>query len=221
MTIQEAIKERHSVRQFRDIPIAAETAAELNAMIKKANEESGLHIQLILDDPECFNTLIAHYGKFTNANNYIAVAGPKTIPDLDERGGYYGQKIVLAAQTMGLNTCWVGGSYGKGKCKADQTKNEKILCVIAIGYGENDGKAHKSKPMEKLCTVPVDEMPDWFKAGVEAAMLAPTAMNQQKYMIDLKGDKPVITAKMGMMAKIDLGIVKYNFEAASGRKCGH
>ena len=170
MDIKEAIKERHSVRQFQDIPVTEVDREQLNELIKACNTESGLHMQLILNDPDCFNTFLAHYGKFTNANNYIAMVGKKSFGDLDERCGYFGQKIVLEAQRMGLNTCWVAGTYGKGKCKA--------------------------------------------------AMMAPTALNQQKFMIDLKGDLAVITAKAGPMTKIDLGIVKYNFEAASGRKCG-
>ena len=62
-------------------------------------------------------------------------------------------------------------------------------------------------------------MPVWFKNGVKAAMMAPTAINQQKFMITLDGDEAVITTKSGPMTKIDLGIVKYNFEAASGHKC--
>ena len=62
-------------------------------------------------------------------------------------------------------------------------------------------------------------MPDWFKEGVKAAQKAPTAINQQKFMITLDGDTPVIKAKKGPMTNIDLGIVKYNFEAASGHKC--
>ena len=134
MTLQEAIKARHSVRQFTNQPIAAETAEALNALIEKCNEESGLHLQLIRDDPECFRTLLAHYGKFTNTRNYIAVVGPKTLPDLEERGGYYGEKIVLAAQMAGLRTCWVGGTYGRGKCKANLSAGEKLLCVIALVY---------------------------------------------------------------------------------------
>lgn len=219
MTIQEAIKARHSVRQFKKEPIAQETAAELNALIKKLNSESGLHMQLIQDDPACFDTLLAHYGKFTNANNYVAIVGSKKLSDLDERGGYYGQMVVLSAQMMGLRTCWVGGTYGKGKCRADQAAGEKIVCVIAIGYGENDGVPHKSKPLRKLCTVPEEKMPEWFKAGVEAAIQAPTALNQQRFTISLEGDKAVIKSGMGVMTKIDLGIVKCNFEMASGRKC--
>jgi nitroreductase len=151
--------------------------------------------------------------------HYIAVAGPKALPDLEERGGYYGQKLVIAAQQAGLNTCWVAGTYKKGKCKAELREGEELVCVIAIGYGENEGKKHKSKALSRLCSVPEDEMPGWFRNGVKAAMMAPTAMNQQKFHISLEDGEAVITAGKGPMTLIDLGIVKYNFEVISGHRC--
>ena len=219
MDLREAIKSRHSVRKYKDIPIPEELVAKLNMLIDACNAESGLHIQLITGDPECFDTLLTHYGMFSNVNNYLALVGPKSLPRLEELCGYYGQQIVIAAQMMGLNTCWVAGTYSRSKCKADQQEGEKIVCVIAIGYGETQGVKHKSKPLSKICNVPESEMPVWFKNGVKAAMMAPTAMNQQKFMSTLDGDKAVITAGRGPMTKIDLGIVRYNFEAVSGHKC--
>ena len=219
MDIKEAIKTRHSVRQYKDIPIKEDERKRLEELVRLCNDESGLNIQLICDDPECFSTFLAHYGRFRNTKNYIALVGKKTMDNLDELCGYYGQKLVLEAQMMGLNTCWVAGTYGKGKCKANIHAGEKIVCVISLGYGDNIGSTHKSRPAEKLCDVPEDKMPDWFKEGLEAAMLAPTAINQQKFLVSLDGDKPVITAKRGPLTMIDLGIVKYNFEAASGHKC--
>ncbi|MDO5134039.1 MAG: nitroreductase family protein [Eubacteriales bacterium] len=218
MDIKEAIRARHSVRRYKDDPIPDALSAQLEDLIGECNEASGLHFQLIRDDPECFDTLLAHYGWLKNVKNYVAVVGPKDLPDLEEKGGYYGQKIVLAAQMAGLNTCWVAGTYKKGKCKADRKDGETVIAVIAIGYGEDEGKKHKSKPLSRLCSVPADEMPVWFRNGVKAAMMAPTAMNQQKFFITLEGEDAVITAGRGPMTKIDLGIVKYNFEAASGRR---
>ncbi len=218
MDIKDLIKDRHSVRQFKDMPIVPELRSTLDALVTEVNKESGLKIQVIYDDPDCFNTFMAHYGKFKNAVNYIALVGDKSIENLEERCGYYGQRIVLKAQEIGLNTCWVGGTYGKGKCKADANKGEKIVCVIAIGYGENAGVKHKSKPVSKLCNVPEEEMPTWFKNGVVAAMMAPTAINQQKFYITFENDEVKITSKKAPYAKVDLGIVKYNFEAVTGRK---
>ena len=91
--------------------------------------------------------------------------------------------------------------------------------MILTGYGETDGAKHRSKPVGKLCDIAEEEMPVWFKNGVKAAMMAPTAMNQQKFKITLEGDEAVITAGNGPMTKIDLGIVRYHFEAVSGHKC--
>ncbi|MBO4784517.1 MAG: nitroreductase family protein [Lachnospiraceae bacterium] len=218
MTIKEAVNERHSVRQYKDIPIEKEKEKELRDFIEVINDENGLDIQFIVNDPECFDSFLAHYGKFTNVQNYIAMVGNKQYPNLDETMGYFGEEIVLKAQTMGLNTCWVAGTFSKKKCKAQVGKDEKLLCVISIGYGENQGQNHKSKPLEKLCKADLSTAPEWFKEGVEGALKAPTALNQQKFVITLEGEDAKISSKGGAMTKIDLGIVKYNFEVASGRK---
>ena len=46
---------------------------------------------------------MAHYGKFENVKNYIAIVGNKND---QEKAGYYGEKIVLKCPELGLNTCW-------------------------------------------------------------------------------------------------------------------
>ena len=217
MDIREAIDARHSVRQYLDKPIDADQIDALNRIIEDCNQQSGLHMQLILDDPDCFKSFLAHYGKFRGVRHYIALVGPKDKKDLDETCGYYGECIVLEAQRMGLNTCWIAGTYKKSNCRAAVTPREKLVCIISIGYGETQGIDHKSKPISKVCNV--KEMPDWFKEGLDAALKAPTAINQQRFFVTLQDGEPVITSKRGPLTKIDLGIVKYNFEAASGHKC--
>lgn len=221
MTEKEAVTARHSVRHYKDLPIEESKCLELNKLIDECNSKSGLKMQLILDDPECFKTFLAHYGWITGAKNYIALIGKKSSENLDETCGYYGQKLVLAAQMLGLNTCWIAGTYKKGKCKVNLSKDEKIVCIISIGYGENQGVEHKSKALDKLCNISQADLsstPKWFQDGVESALKAPTAMNQQKFFIKLEGENVTITAGNKAMAHIDLGIVKYNFEVGSGKK---
>ena len=41
------------------------------------NRESGLHIQLVRNEPKAFDGLVAHYGKFIGVTNYIAMIGKK------------------------------------------------------------------------------------------------------------------------------------------------
>ncbi len=218
MTIEEAIQSRHSVRKYTDEPMAPELIEKLNAEIKACNEESGLKIQLLVNEPKCFDNIKA-YGAFKNAVNYIAMVGDRTREDFYETCGYYGERLVLFAETLGLRTCWVAGSFGKGLCKAKRQVGEKTACVISIGYAEREGRPHVSKPIEKVCNVKQEDMPEWFRKGVDAALLAPTAINQQQFMISLEDGEPVIRAKYGPYSRIDLGIVKYHFEIASGRKC--
>lgn len=215
MEILEIMNRRHSVRQYTDRAIEEEKRKILNALTADINKKAGLHIQIIYDDPKCFNSFMARYGKFTGVGNYIALVGKKS-PNLDETLGYYGEELVLKAQELGLNTCWVALTHGKSGSVAE--KGEKEVCLISLGYGTTQGTAHKNKPLTELCTCP-EPMPEWFRSGMNAAMTAPTAMNQQKFHFELLQDGTVkATCGSGFYTKLDLGIVKYHFETVSGKK---
>lgn len=215
MEMIEIMNLRHSVRQYTNAVIEPDKRKTLNALIEEINAESGLHIQIFYDEPKCFDSMLAHYGKFVGVKNYIALVGKKS-SDLDERLGYYGEKLVLKAQELGLNTCWVAMSHGKSK--ADIQKNEKQVCLISVGYGASQETAHKNKTLNEVCNYTSD-MPEWFLNGVNAALLAPTAMNQQKFFFELLSDGSVkTTCRRGFYTKLDLGIVKYHFEIGSKRK---
>lgn len=152
---------------------------------------------------------------FLSHSPYIALIGPKG-PELEERCGYYGERLVLTAQQLGLNTCWVAMTYSKIKTAFTIAPGEKLCVVIALGYGQTQGTAHTSKTVEQVSRV-AGAMPGWFEDGVKAALLAPTAMNQQKFTFTLKGDKVRADAGLGFYAKVDLGIVKYHFELGAQR----
>jgi len=218
MNKMEAMEKRHAVRDYLDKPIPGETITALEAKIEECNAKGGLHIQLVTGEPDAFDGFMAHYGKFKGVQNYVALIGSKG-PVLDERIGYYGEIIALEAQILGLNTCWVAMSFSKGsarkRCQLDA--GEKLVCVLALGYGATQGVPHPSKPMASLIRGG-DSGPAWFRKGVEAAMLAPTAMNQQKFEFSLLGDKASVRSLGGFYASIDLGIVMVHFEMGSGRK---
>jgi len=223
MTIQEAIAARHSVRAYKGQPLTAEVVKALEDKVAELNREGRLHMQLILNEPKAFLGTLAKYGKFRGVNNYIVMAGKKA-DDLDERIGYYGEHLVLFAQTLGLNTCWVGLSYSKVPGTYVLEDGEKIACYIAIGYGETQGVGHKIKTVEQVSNTS-DTTPSWFKKGVEAALLAPTAVNQQKFSFEYVGMKDghhQVRAKKGFSmigyTKMDLGIAKYHFEVGAGKE---
>ncbi|MBQ7688314.1 MAG: nitroreductase [Clostridia bacterium] len=215
MDYLEAMTARHSVRSYENRPLPPEIVGELERQIEEINAQSGLHIQLVTNEPKAFDSAMAHYGKFSGVTNYFALVGKKG-PALEESCGYYGEKLVLAAQAMGLNTCWVALTFKKVPGAYTVEKGEKLLLVIALGYGKTQGAAHRSKAPEELADLKNDA-PAWFSDGVKAAALAPTAVNQQKFRFFYDNGKVAAEAGRGFYTKTDLGIAKLHFELGAGK----
>lgn len=209
MTIREAIDARHSVRRYTKRPIDGAILKALEDEIKACNAESGLSIRLFLNDPSAVKGLWA-YGSFENADNYIVLAGPDT-DDLYRLSGYWGERLVLFSETLGLSTCWIAGSYKKSRVKKLLSDGEALAAIASIGYAAKPGMPHRSKSFEQVTEIE-GTAPDWFRAGVEAALLAPTAINQQRFRFTWKDGKATLRALSGPYSMIDLGIVQYHFE---------
>lgn len=226
MTLLEAIQARHSVRKYEDTPITEDAIATLREKVEQVNTAGNLHVQLILDEPKAFSGKgkLTTYGKFTGCSNYLVMAGKKS-DDLDERVGYYGEQLVLLAQTLGLNTCWVGLTYSKIPGTYVLDEGEKIACYISIGYGMTQGVSHKIKSPADVSNAS-DITPRWFNEGVKAALLAPTAINQQKFHFECldfgTNGKRLVEARRGTSiigyTQMDLGIAKLHFEIGAGKE---
>ncbi|MBO4469016.1 MAG: nitroreductase [Bacteroidales bacterium] len=218
MTELEAIKARHSVRQYTERPIEDSQVEALRAEISTINALSCLNIQLVLEEPKSFSTGVWKYGKFSGVRNYFVMAGLRG-KEAEEKIGYYGEKLVLLAQMLGLNTCWVGLTYTKIPGTFTLREGDIVHCVISLGYGVNQGVQHPLRPVEDFYEA-AGPLPDWFRAGLEAALLAPTAINQQKFKFILKTDGRVEAKPLHSMVGytyIDLGIAKYHFEIGAGK----
>lgn len=216
MTEIEAILQRHSVRAYTDRRIEEEKIRQLNLLIDEVNEAGNLHLQLLEDAGKTFNRILSKAMGLSSAPSVIACVGSDD-GTLEERVGYYGERIVLAAQAMGLNTCWAG-TFRKEGVPARVEAGERLVLVVAIGYGENQGKQRKSKTAAQVSTAAAGR-PEWFDYGVEMALLAPTAINQQRFEISLQADGSVtFSDKGGPFSKVDLGIVKYHFEVGAKAK---
>ena len=221
MQLTEAIMARHSVRKYLDKTIEPEKVSALLGAIGRINRETGLNFQLVLDEPKAFSGMfISTYGQFSGVKNYLVLAGPKG-KGAEEKIGYYGEELVLLAQTLGLNTCWVGLTYKKVPGAFTLRKGDIIHCVISLGYGENQGVQHPQKKAASEFAEVAGEMPAWFRNGLEAALLAPTAVNQQKFRFVLHPGNLVEAKPLFSLVgytTIDLGIAKYHFEIGAGKE---
>lgn len=222
MDILDAIRQRHSVRAYTTEPIEDSKVSMISTSLDEYNRQSGLALRLVVAEPRAFSGRLARYGKFDAVRNYIAVVGPAKEPNLDEKLGYWGEHAVLLAQMLGLNTCWVGLTFSKVPEALGLKPDEKLRALIAIGYGASAGVEHKIKSAQKVAKslLPEGKWPEWFKAGVDAALLAPTAVNQQKFHFTLQPDGRTVSAKagLGFFSHVDLGIVKYHFEQGAGKE---
>lgn len=219
------ISARHAVRRYRETAIPEEILKTLKDAAETADKEGNLHIQLVTDEPRAFSGTMASYGKFSGVRNYFIMAGKKS-DDLDERIGYYGEQLVLLAQKLGLNTCWVGLTYKKVSDAYELGNGEKVVCCIAVGYGETQGVSHKTKTPEEVSNVS-GSTPDWFRKGVEAALLAPSAINQQKFYIEYlekeSGTLPRVSIRtkgisLAGYTQLDKGIARLHFEIGAGKE---
>ena len=214
MDWMEVMRARHSVRSYRDKPIEEEKVRALEEEIAAIPAASGLAVRLLTEEPGAFAGDAPRYGAFRGCRNYFALVGPR---DAEEAVGYWGERLVLRAQALGLNTCWVVLTYRKGKVPVTLRPGEKLHAVIALGYGQTQGTPHRSKPTEALAACAPDD-PAWYRAGVEAALLAPTAVNQQRFFLSREGETVTAKARPAFHSAMDLGIVKYHFELAAGKE---
>ena len=216
------MQNRHDVYAYTDEPIAPDVVAQMQEEIDAVNEISGLHIQLVLNDPKGISGFWAAYGKFKNVKNYLALVGPNSMR-LDEQCGYFGEHLVLIAQGLGLQTCWAGLGFNRKKGAFKKAEGERAAVAIAIGHGVNMGASKEMKPAGEISNLNSDS-PEWFRRGIEAVQLAPTVMDEQAIRIDLLDDANpdgrrhvrAIVAEKGHYNYVDYGIARYHFEMQAG-----
>lgn len=215
MTEKEAIEIRHSVRSYTDRLIDDETVGLIEQKIEELNKEGNLNLRFVREAGKTYNKIWNRFSGLGSAPSVIACAG-RDADDLEERVGYYGEKLVLYLTQLGLNTCWVG-MFNRKNISAGMEGGERLVISIALGYGKDGGKPRRSKTEEQV-SVSRTDAPEWFKEGVKLALLAPTAVNQQKFEIRLNDDDSVeFIDKGGVFSRVDLGIVRCHFEIGAER----
>lgn len=234
MDIIEAIEKRISIRAFEARPVEQEKLDRLAAEVEAINAETGLHFQLYgpREDGTAIDMSTQMFA--SNPPAYAALVGPRD-PLMEEKLGYYGERLVLLATTLGLATCWVASTYDQETVRVELAEGEVLHDVVPIGYAPakipmkqrtiRAGIRRRSKPLADLYRgpVPLDAAPEWIRACVDAVWKAPTAINEQPVVfVQDDADAPVraelIRVKTGL-EYTDLGISKYHFEVVAA-ECG-
>lgn len=216
MTIKEAAIERHAVKKFTSKAIPTDIISLLNDKIMRINQAANLDLLLVHGSADGLSN-IAKLILFKGVNNYFVLAG-KESPDLDEKLGYYGAELMLYSQTLGLNTCWVGGTYNaKNVLKHFESDEIIVKGIIVVGYGETQGVLHSCEKIKKIATYD-GTAPQWFLEGVKFLLYAPIAHNKQNFVVRGNKNKVALHSESKSFGKIETGIGKYFFEIGAETK---
>lgn len=216
MKMIDAMYKRHTVRKYLDKNLPDSFIDVINERIEENNQKYLLNMKLITKDSFAIPLFLRLF-LCKGVKNYIILGGNHA-KDLEERIGYAACDLMLYAQTLGLNTWFISGTYNKFHVHK-KVKKSQVLGILVIGFGMNNGKPHKEKrtPLE-VSNYMENDTPEWFKNGVEATLYAPTALNRQEYKIVGNGNMVKIDMGDGMYRGIDKGIIKYHFELGAGKE---
>lgn len=224
MDYLKAIEQRVSTRSYLETVIEKEKISLLINEIEEGNQKYGLSISFLEDGSSAFNSFGKSYGMFKGVRSLIVMKGPKNDIHLKEKLGYVGEKVILRATSLGLATCWVGGSFERENPIFNVSEGEEFVCVITVGIaadkksliGSLVNKIKRTKDIEAFYTAD-SVVPDWFVTGITAVQKAPSAKNSQK--VHFTYNDCIVRAKVPDSYRfdlIDLGIAKLHFELATG-----
>jgi hypothetical protein len=230
-----AIFIRRSRRQFDQRPLESTLLVTLHTVCKEFRpfpQAPAVLVTQSVDD--VFKGAIGHYGKIKGAPAFIAFIGDMDNPNIHEQVGYLGEGIILEATALKLGTCWVGGFF-RPEVAASLTninKNERVFAVTPIGYVSEDwsleekimagfGRKHQRKPLSELITgLEEEKWPAWMKELLEAARLAPSAVNRQPWRFHIEQHSITISVDnlkdtFTISKRLDCGIAMLHIEVAS------
>lgn len=230
-----AINVRRSRRRFDFTPMEAGLVAELRSLCEEFRPFPGARSELIPGSPDkVFKGAVGPYGRVKGASASIAFIGDMTDPNVQEKVGYLGEGIVLEATAMGLGTCWVGGFFRPKVVSSliEVGNDEKVLAVTPVGRAADGlareekimtmfGRNHRRKSVADLVTGDGRLALDgWKKTALEAARIAPSAVNRQPWRFQVEADSiTVLSARskidFGISTRLDCGIAMMHVEVAA------
>lgn len=141
MDIKQIISRRKSIRTYRDEPISSELKKKLEdyiTCVASPFESRQRFVLLDTGDIDIQNVKLGTYGTISGAKTFICAITEKA-ERYEENLGYAFEKIVLYATSLGLGTCWLGGTFNRSAFgKALHIKENEFLPIVSpVGYAKD------------------------------------------------------------------------------------
>lgn len=244
LDINEVAKKRKSIRTYIEKPLEESDREKINCFINELSEEkipfdAKVRIKLFDVDKDINAKDLGTYGVIKGARTYLGVAVNET-EEAMEAVGYVFEKLVLYAASLGLGTCWLGGTFNRGEfAKAMKLEENEFFPIASpIGYPAAKNhtvdkimrkaiKADHRKPFEEIFfeknfNTPLQKTNTGEYADIlEAVRLAPSAKNGQPWRILKDGytfhffEKKTIPSSSHDIQRLDIGIAGCHFDLAA------
>ena len=230
-----AIPLRRSRRQYGSLHLDTDTIASMRNTCQGFRPFSGARAELITESADTvLGGIRGSYGIIKGATAFVAFIGDMDHHQVQEHVGYIGEGIVLEATSRGLATCWVAGTFRRKAASSivQLSRNERIVAVSPVGYAPQSltlaervlpaaVRAHRRNPLSDMTSgLGATERPQWMKAALEAARLAPSAYNRQPWRFHLEPNSITVSAvelkrDFGFSVRLDCGIAMLHIEVAA------
>jgi nitroreductase len=231
-----AIEKRRSRRHFDESrPIESDKLSALDTVCKRFMPFPSARSCLVSESVKgVFRGIVGSYGKIKGAPAFIAFIGNMDSASVQEEVGYTGEGVILEATALGLNTCWVAGFFKPENVASlvEIKSNERVLAVTPVGYARRFesleeksmtgfGRTHRRLPVSRLIGgLGQGALPEWVRASIQAARLAPSAVNRQPWGFDVEEDGMIVYVRTGgpefsVSKRLDCGIAMLHIEVAA------
>lgn len=229
----DAINVRCSRRIYdKSKPVTSEIKDRLHFICNSFRPYSSARVEFVSEPPDdIFAHSLGIYGNIKNAPSFLAFIGDMSDPHVQEKVGYTGEGIILEATTLGLSTCWVALFYNARKVKSmiSLDRHEKLIAVSPTGYSTEQwtfqrkmmsgfGINHKRNHLSAIVNgLEEPQWDDWARAAVEAARIAPSAVNRQPWKFEIARDGITVSTaghgpEFNISRRLDCGIAMMHIE---------
>jgi hypothetical protein len=230
-----AIAERRSYRIYDSTPPAPEALQAVRTVCETFRPFDCARVVLV-EEPQSdvFTGVFGSYGKVKNAAAFLAFIGDTVCPNVQEHVGYTGEGAILEATALGLNTCWVAGFFDRKKASAQLklAESERLLAVSPLGYAVKNedmeekvmsgfGRHRQRIPADRMLgAMTSNDVAGWQKQAIEAARLAPSAINRQPWGFKVRPESITVYVRTAgpefhVSKRLDCGIAMMHLEVAA------
>ncbi len=199
MNLYQAIFQRSSVRKYRMEPISDELLTRIGSFYEQIDPLfPGIETEIGIVENVAGRHLCR--GFFGLMAPYYLTIYSENRDRSEMNAGYIGEQISLYMLTLGIGSCFLGAVSLAGTPK--HRSDKELVIVMAFGFPATRLTRRvedaKRLPIRDLC-VYKDQPKSWMTEVIEAARLAPSAMNRQPWRFVVVGSRIHIFSKKNGM----------------------